>query len=79
MCLVHLGLFLLALSILSSQMVQAQNATEAPMLNTTKPNNTMTTLAVDVTEKGKSSCGRTDAFTLLLPLALGASLLHSWS
>lgn len=71
MCLAYLGLFLLALSLLSSQVVQAQNSTEATMNATMTP-------SVNITTDDKNSCGRTDVFTLLLPLALGTSLLHAW-
>lgn len=62
------------------QVVQAQNATDAPMSMNMTMNYTMTpTATVNVTPKDKNGSGRTDAFTLLLPLALTASLLHGWS
>lgn len=60
------------------QVVQAQNSTVDPM--TMSKNDTMTsTAAMTITSKDKNGSGRTDPFTLLLPLALAASLLHGWS
>lgn len=60
------------------QVVQAQSTTGSPM-NKTMSNHTMGPTASVNTTTAKSGSGRTDAFTLLLPLALGASLLHGWS
>lgn len=59
-------------------MVQAQNDTGS--VNSTESNNNVTpTAVVNVTVKDKNGSGRIDAYTLLLPLALVASLLHGWS
>ena len=61
-------------------MVQAQNAT-----NTTSTPMNMTGYTMMPTVTGtmnvtdKNGCGRLDSSTLLLPLALAASLLHGWS
>lgn len=68
----YIGVLLLALH-LSSQIVVAQSD-----VNATTPSTT-TTSKPTVTPTEKSGSVRNDAFTLLLPLALAASLLHSWS
>ncbi|KAM7376598.1 hypothetical protein PAMP_006321 [Pampus punctatissimus] len=75
MCVAFLGVFLLSLH-LSSQ-VMAQNVTTAVPMNATMSNYTMGPM-VNTTSKG-NGCERTDASTLLLPLAVAATLLHSWS
>ncbi|KAG7510572.1 hypothetical protein JOB18_025590 [Solea senegalensis] len=69
-----LGVFLLAL--LSSQVVQAGITTAAP----TSGNHSVTpTASVNATSKDKSGCERSAGVSVLLPLALAASLLHGWS
>lgn len=55
----------------------APNATDAPMNMTTMMSNYTMTPTVMVTPKNGS--GMMDAFTLLLPLALAASVLLSCS
>ncbi|TNN65482.1 hypothetical protein EYF80_024301 [Liparis tanakae] len=73
MCLSYLGALLLALHLISSQVVQAQNVTVSPT-NTTIPANVTAT-----TPPPENGCGTTAAFPLMLPLAAAASLFHIWS
>ncbi|KAL3048934.1 hypothetical protein OYC64_008419 [Pagothenia borchgrevinki] len=77
MCLAFLGALLLALHLISTQVVQAQNST----VNTTMGYySTMvpTTIGMNTTTL-YSGCGWTAASTLLLPLAVAASLLFGRS
>lgn len=60
------------------QEVQAQNDT-GTVNSTDSDNNVTPTAPVNVTVKDKNGSGRIDAYTLLLPLALIASVLHGWS
>eukprot|EP00064_Thunnus_orientalis_P004147 superscaffoldBa00000369_g4158 len=69
----YIGVLLLALH-LSSQIVVAQSDMNATISSTTPPKPTTTVAPTE-----KSGSVRNDAFTLFLPLALAASLLHSWS
>ncbi|KAJ4939067.1 hypothetical protein JOQ06_028529 [Pogonophryne albipinna] len=76
MCLAFLGALLLALHLISTQVVQAQNST----VNTTMGNyTTMVPTTIGVNTTLKSGCGWTAASTLLLPLAVAASLLFGRS
>ncbi|KAL7380681.1 hypothetical protein ABVT39_022236 [Epinephelus coioides] len=79
----YLGALLLALHLISSQVVHAQVETKPDTVAskngtvtnkpTVKPTSTTSSPSKD------NGAGRTDAFTLLLPLAVGASLLLGWS
>ncbi|KAK5857107.1 hypothetical protein PBY51_010373 [Eleginops maclovinus] len=73
MCLAFIGALLLSLHLISTQVVQAQNST---MSN-------YTTMEPTTTISGNTSlnndCVRTDAFALLLPLAVAASVLFGRS
>ncbi|KAK5916457.1 hypothetical protein CgunFtcFv8_011437 [Champsocephalus gunnari] len=77
MCLAFLGALLLALHLISTQVVQAQNST----VNTTMGNYTtmVPTTTIGMNTTLKSGCGWTAASTLLLPLAVAASLLFGRS
>ncbi|KAK9533266.1 hypothetical protein VZT92_008395 [Zoarces viviparus] len=71
MCVAYLGALLLTLHLIPLQVVQAQ--TPGPATNATTANKTETP------PPKESGSGTTDCFTLLLPLAVAASLLHGWS
>uniref|UniRef100_A0AAV2JAK0 Uncharacterized protein n=1 Tax=Knipowitschia caucasica TaxID=637954 RepID=A0AAV2JAK0_KNICA len=73
LCLVFLGVFLIALHLTSQAQAQARNTTMAPMAaNTTMLHHNTTGNST----QDKSSGGRTEGSVLLLALALG--LLHGW-
>ncbi|KAI9540980.1 hypothetical protein NQZ68_035267 [Dissostichus eleginoides] len=72
MCLAFLGALLLALHLISTQVVQALNSTD---MNYT----TMVTTNIGVNTTLNGGCGWTAASTLLLPLAVAASLLFGRS
>ncbi|KAK2825890.1 hypothetical protein Q5P01_020104 [Channa striata] len=67
MCVIYLGVLMLVLHLSSG--AEPNNGTEANPNTTATP--TMTT--------PKSCSGRAEAVLLLAPLALAASLLHTWS
>ncbi|TMS20995.1 hypothetical protein E3U43_014968 [Larimichthys crocea] len=79
MCLAHLGVFLLALHLLSSQVVQAQAGKNMTSMSNSTSYNMTTMGPVNVTSADKNGSGSIDAFTMLLPLAVIASLLYGWS
>ncbi|KAF3844619.1 hypothetical protein F7725_007782 [Dissostichus mawsoni] len=75
MCLAFLGALLLALHLISTQVVQALNSTDNTPMNYT----TMVPTNIGVNTTLKGGCGWTAASTLLLPLAVAASLLFGRS
>ncbi|CAB1459980.1 unnamed protein product [Pleuronectes platessa] len=74
-CVTLLAVLLLAL-LLSSQVVLAQNN----MTATLEPNTTSSSpVSVNSTSGDKNAAERIGGLALLLPVALGATLLHGWS
>ncbi|KAK2891478.1 hypothetical protein Q8A73_017143 [Channa argus] len=75
MFVVYLGFLILAVQ-LSSVVTQIHNTTTSPTAASTSAN----TSTKPATTTPANNCGRSDSFLLLLlPLALTASVLHSWS
>lgn len=83
LCTAYLAVLLLALH-LSSQVIRAQTTAAATdstnMTATPSPGDNSSMAAMNTTTASPNSgSGITDAFTLLLPLAVASSLLHGCS